>query len=139
MKDIKVLTEETFAQSKPFLFVVSQWVDLLKAGHGDMEFSFGNQALVTYAHNIEQEILGAIVWNYDNTRRVANELFSVVDNAHRKKGIYTLILGEVTRRAKLKGAVAFYSGVALENDTMLSVMSKTERSPTWYRIKKSLR
>jgi len=137
---MKLHSEDTLAHSKAFIFVMDQWVKLLKLGYGDTELAFGNQSLVTYALADDQKtVLAAIVWSYDSGRRVAGELFSSVAEEHRRTGIYTKVIAEVERRAKLRGAVALYSGVHVNNVQMLTSVEKEGRRVDWYRVKKDFR
>lgn len=138
MRNITLTTEETLAHSNAFIFVLEHWVELLKAGHGDTEFSFGNQSMVTYASD-NNVVVGSIVWGYDPARRAATEILTAVAKSYRRQGIYTSMITEVMRRAKLKGAVNIFSGVAVTNLPMLEHVAKAERNPNWVRTKKSLR
>jgi len=135
---MKIIFEETLAHSKAFIFILDQWVKLLKAGQGDNELPFSNSSFVCYAIDDKGVMLGASVWIYDTSRRTANVLFSAVDEQHRRKGLYTLIIQEVERRAKLKGAINLYSGVHVSNQTMIATAAKVGRKAGWYRLKKPI-
>lgn len=130
--------EDTLAHSKPFLFVLEGWVTLLKDGHGDFEFSFGNAANVCYAVDELGQVVGATVWNYDPVRRVATETFSVVREEFRRQGIYKSIMQEVFSKAKARGAVVMHSGVSITNTPMIEAASKSGGNLLWYRVKRAL-
>lgn len=134
---MKIVTESSVAHSKAFVFLLDQYLALLKAGHADHEFSFNNSSLVTYA--IEDDIiLGASAWVVDPLKRIAWILFIAVAEEHRRKGIYKVISSEIESQAKKRKAVALYSTVHVDNDAMLNSIESTKNQKQWYKTKKEL-
>jgi len=133
-----MMTEQTFAHSKAFLFVMDHYVKLLKAGYGDNEISFSNHSLVSYALDKTGKVVSASVWSYDANRRAVSVLFSATLETERGKGLYRKVFAEVERNAKLKGAVVIFSGVHVDNGPMIKAAKQTGRNLSWYRVKKIL-
>ena len=137
---MKVVTEDTLAHSRAFVFIIDQFAKLLKAGFGDTEFTFGNNNFVTYLYDeTSKEVLSASVWSFDPTRRASTVHFSATAEEHRGKGYYKQVFAEVERRVKMKGAVALFSGVHVDNGKMVELAKQTGRQANWYRTKKVLR
>lgn len=135
---MKVLHEGTVANSKAFVFLLEEYLALLKRGHGDNEFAYGNNAQCTYAVDDNGAVIGACAWFIDHNKRAAWILFSAVAAAHRRQGVYTAVRTEVERIAKTKGAAAIYSGVHVENEAMIAAARASGRQLGWYRAKKQL-
>lgn len=134
---LEIKTEKTVANSKAFVFLLEQYLAIVKAGHADMELSYSNSSTVTYAL-IDGEVVGACAWYIDQGKRAAWILFSAVAPDRRRQGIYSAIAAAVEKQAKTWGAVALYSGVHVTNDAMIAAAQGTGRKLGWYRAKKDL-
>ena len=130
--------ERTFANSRAFRFLVCEYAEHIKRGFGDDEMSFCNESHVCYMMEGDT-CIAAITWMYDPTRSAAWTLFSAVREDWRKHGLYTKMYQSVIGKAKQAGAIAIYSGVSVDNESMLSAYAKLGRTPMWYRTKRSLR
>lgn len=140
MEMLKMETEETLAHSRAFIFVLDHYVQLLKAGFGDLEFYFGNASRVTYIYDEStSEIITACVWSVDATRRTGTIHFSATEQSRRRQGHYKKIFNEVQRLMISKGAVSLYSSVHLDNQPMIAAAESSGRKQAFYRTKKSLR
>jgi GNAT superfamily N-acetyltransferase len=137
MQLLKVVSEDSLAHSKAFVFVLEEYLALVKAGHADYDLPFTNGSLVAYAL-LGDQVIGASVWSYDPPKRAAWVLFSAVAEEHRKQGIYKQLIHFVEQQAIRKGAAALYSGVHVTNDAMIAAAQASGRTLGWYRTKKPL-
>lgn len=137
---MKIVTEDTLAHSKAFVFVMEQFVQLLKEGLSDMETPFGNNFKVTYMITEDTgEVVSAIVWGNDLSRRISTLNFVCTAYEHRRKGYYTQLFNEVQRLMKSKGSTLLYYNVHTNNSQMLNFVNNSNGgSPTSIRVKKPL-
>lgn len=135
---MRILYENTVANSKAFLFLLEEYLALLKRGHGDNEFAYGNGAQCTYAVDDNDVIIGASAWFIDHNKRAAWILFTAVAESSRRQGVYTAMRKEIERIAKSKGAAALYLGTHVTNDAMIAATKAAGKQLGWYRAKKSL-
>lgn len=136
---MKLVNEPALAHSKAFIFVLDEYVKLLKNGFGELELFFNNTSSVTYLlDESTDEVVSAIVWGVDLQRRVGTIHFSATSESHRNNGYYKRLLTNVESSMKNRGVVVFYSGVHVDNETMLQLTESTNRKKTFYRVKKYL-
>lgn len=131
-----VVTANTLANSKAFVFVLNAYTELVNIGHADCELAFDNTNLVTYAEH-EGKVIGSCVWMMTLKRSVWI-LFSAVDKDWRRMGVYTAMLNQLDKEARQAGAVTILSGVHVNNVAMIAAAVKHGRAPKWIRMKKDL-
>lgn len=134
-----VFHDQSFAHSPAFLFMLEEFVKLVKTGYADNELNFTNSSFVDYALDDQQQVAGGCIWTYDPLKRSAWILFSAVRENMRKKGVYKSIIVNVERIAKQKGAIVIYSSVHVDNEAMIAAAKSSGRQPNWYRAKKEFK
>lgn len=135
---MKVLHEATVANSKAFVFLLEEYLALVKRGFADNEFAYGNGSMCTYAVDDAGSVIGACAWFIDNGKRSAWILFAAVAEPHRRHGVYSALQAEVERIARAKGVAALYLGVHVDNDAMVATSKGAGYRQSWYRAKKEL-
>lgn len=133
----KIITDETLAYSKAFVFVMENFTRILKAGQCEHTICFGNGSRVTYMLD-DDIVIGACVYEFDDVKKQAYIYTAGVDSIHRNKGIYQEIYNEVEKLARQNGMKVINSSVHIDNQAMLAAAVKNGRMLTHYRTTKVL-
>ena len=118
---MKIHYSSKIAHCPAFTATLCAYADLLKNGHGNPKFEYGNQSQVVYVTDDEETIvLGANVFvlTPDNEGVF---LFSFAHPDHRRKGLYTLMAEEVEKHLLKQGAQVITYGTWLDNAPMREV------------------
>jgi RimJ/RimL family protein N-acetyltransferase len=117
----RVVTELTLASSKAFIFVIEEFLALLKKGHAKPRLPFLDNTTVTYTwDDATERVLGATTWSVDHERRDGLIGLSLVAEEFRGKGIYKQQMKEVNRRMHALGCITVHAFVHKDNLVMLN-------------------
>lgn len=133
----KLITDETLAYSKAFVFVMENFTRILKAGQCEHTICFGNGSSVTYMME-DDTVIGACVYEFDMVKKQAYIYTAGVEPVYRSRGVYQEIYDEVEKIARSKGMKVINSSVHIDNQAMLASAVKNGRMLTHYRTTKVL-
>ncbi len=134
---MEIRTESTLANSKAFRMVVTNYIDLLNAGHSTDWMSLSNGDRVTYAIDGDT-VAAAVVWSIHKHMRHAYTVLSVTSSEYRRRGLQKDIHAEVERQARKEGCVLIHSYVHVNNSPMKEGFEKMGKAPTFVRTTKRL-
>lgn len=135
---MKIITEKTLGNSTPFVFVMDQWVKLLKSNLAGTTVCFSNSSRVTYAQSDSGQVIGAVVYNFDTAIRETWICLAAVDENYRGQGIYTQLFDAVCEESRAQGMKYVASNIHVNNASMLKSAEKQQRNLSYYRSKTAL-
>lgn len=133
----EIITEPTLSYSRAFVFVMEHFVNMLKSGHSELSICINNSMTVTYAVE-DGKVIGACVYELDQSKRQAWIYSAAVDEEYRGLGVYNDIYQEVEQVSKQAGMVVLNSNVHIDNAAMVKNADKNGRELLWYRTRKYL-
>lgn len=133
----QIITEPSLSYSKAFIFVMDQFVKMLKLGHCEKSLCINNTMTVTYAVDGDT-VIGACVYELDVPKRQGYIYIAAVDEEYRGQGVYNEIYKEVESVCKQHGIVVLNSNVHVDNIAMIKSAEKNNRKLSWYRSSKQL-
>lgn len=133
----EIFTDTRLAYSKAFIFVMENFVEILKQGHSELSLCINNSMMVTYAID-NGEVVGACVYEIDAVKRQAWIYTAGVAAAHRGQGIYDDIYSEVEHQCRNAGMLVLNSNIHVDNAGMIANAKKHGRLLSWYRTSKQL-
>lgn len=131
----EITTEPTLSYSKAFVFVMDEFVKMLKQGYCESTICMNNSMKVSYAVE-NDEVIGACVYELDKNKRQAWIYFASVSEKNRGQKIYDEIYAEVEKNCKSEGMVVINSNIHIDNISMISSAKKNNRELLWYRSRK---
>jgi hypothetical protein len=132
----EIITEK-LAYSRSFVFVMENFVEILKQGHSELSLCINNEMNVTYMIE-EDQILGACVYEIDSKKNQAYIYTAAVNPLFRKQGIYTSIYLEVEKVCRSVGMKVLNSNIHVHNQPMIEHAIKHNRELAWLRSRKVL-
>lgn len=133
----QIITDDTLAYSEAFIFVMDNFVRILKAGHAEHSLCINNSMYVTYAKEGDK-VIGACVYDMDMDKRQAIIYSAGVDKAYQNSGVYQEIYTEVEETCYRHGMRVLNSNIHIENQAMLASAVKNGRKLEYFRTTKRL-
>lgn len=130
--------DPTLAYSAAFNFVIQEWHKMLVAGTSSKEICFSNSTSVVYAKNADGEVIGAILFSVDQSKRQGWIYLAMVAEKARQQGVYSTMYERVENECRQQGAISLSSNVHVSNAPMLKALSKFDREPAWLKTIKPL-
>jgi ribosomal protein S18 acetylase RimI-like enzyme len=132
----EIITEK-LAYSKAFIFVMDNFVEILKKGHSELSLCISNEMTVTYMID-EDIVIGACVYDMDDRKRQAYIYTAAVDKFYRNEGVYNTIYKEVERVCRMSGMKVLNSNIHVNNTAMIEHALRNDRELLWFRTRKVL-
>jgi ribosomal protein S18 acetylase RimI-like enzyme len=132
----EIITEQ-LAYSKAFIFVMDNFVEILKKGYSELSLCINNEMNVTYMLD-EDLVMGACVYEMDDRKKQAYIYTAAVDKFYRNEGVYTTIYKEVERVCRMNGMKVLNSNIHVNNDVMIEHALRNDRELLWFRTRKVL-
>lgn len=132
----EIITEQ-LAYSRAFIFVMDNFVEILKKGYSELSLCINNEMTVTYMVEGDQ-VLGACVYDMDDRKKQAYIYTAAVDKFYRNEGVYDAIYLEVERVCRMNGMKVLNSNIHVDNVAMIAHAKKHDRELAWYRSRKVL-
>ena len=133
----EIITDTRLAYSEAFIFVMDNFVKILKAGHSEHSLCINNNMHVTYAKE-NDSVIGACVYELDMNKCQAIIYSGGVDKAYQGTGVYQQIYEEVENVCRSNGIKVLNSNVHVENQAMLASAAKNGRKLEYIRTTKRL-
>jgi hypothetical protein len=130
--------DPTLAYSKAFNFIIQEWHKMLVAGTSSQEICFSNSTSVVYATDEKDEVIGAILFSVDQTKRQGWIYLGAVAERMRQKGVYSEMYDRVESECRAQGAISLSSNVHVSNTPMLEALRRFDREPAWLKTIKKL-
>jgi hypothetical protein len=134
---IEIITNTRLAYSPAFIFVMENFVKILKEDHSEHSLCIDNSMMVTYAVD-QSVIVGACVYELNRVKNQAWIYTAGVKEEYQRKGIYDIIYKEVESVCKAEGMVALNSNIHVDNIGMIRSAAKNNRKLSYYRSTKLL-
>ena len=109
--------------------------ELIENGHGISWPNFYPTSHAVYVE-IENKIVGHIVFNYIEERRQTHISLSAVDKEYRKRGLYKIMHLEFEKISKKLGAIQITSFVHVNNTVRLESAKSVDFHPEFYKMVK---
>lgn len=132
-----IITDDRLAYSEAFVFVMDNFVRILKAGHAEHSLCINNSMHVTYAVE-DNTIIGACVYDMDMDKRQAIIYSAGVDPRYQGEGVYQEIYEEVERVCRAEGMKVLNSNIHVDNEAAIASARKNNRNVSYYRTSKKL-
>jgi ribosomal protein S18 acetylase RimI-like enzyme len=132
----EIITEQ-LAYSKAFIFVMDNFVEILKKGYSELSLCISNEMNVTYMID-EDIVMGACVYEMDDRKKQAYIYTAAVDKFYRNEGVYTIIYKEVERVCRMNGMKVLNSNIHVNNTAMIEHALRNDRELLWFRTRKVL-
>lgn len=134
---IEIITNERLAYSPAFVFVMENFVELLKKGYSEHSLCIDNSMMVTYAVT-DMAVVGACVYELNRVKNQAWIYTAGVDEKYQGQGIYDKIYKEVEAVCKSEGMRVLNSNIHVDNTSMIMSAAKNDRELSYYRSTKLL-
>ena len=132
----EIITEQ-LAYSKAFIFVMDNFVEILKKEHSELSLCINNEMNVTYMLDGDI-VMGACVYDMDDRKKQAYIYTAAVDKFYRNEGVYTEIYREVERVCRMNGMKVLNSNIHVNNTAMIEHALRNDRELLWFRSRKAL-
>lgn len=132
---MNVIHDKTLSYSSAFMFVMREFMKLLEKDFSPHEMIFSNGSWVSFIKQ-DEEVVSAVVWHYDEPRRVLNISLVATAEEHKQKGFYSAIYNELEKQGRKLGAKAVYFSTHVDNSEMQA--ASTKLTQYLYRYRKLL-
>jgi hypothetical protein len=128
---------EKLAYSKAFVFVMENYVEVLKAGFSELSLCIHNEMTVTYMVN-NGEVVSACVYEMDTKKDQAWIYIAATARHRRGEGLYDHVYTEVENVCKAHGMKVLNSNIHTHNTSMIEHAIRHDRELLWFRSRKYL-
>ena len=135
--EIKFCTQAGIGPEELMSFFYKNLAELIDNGHGSPwpNYNFKSMAVYIEINNI---IVGHIMFNYNTDQRNTHIVLSAVDKNHRGRGLYKLMHYEFEKISKTLGANQITSFVHVDNTVRLATTKSVDFHPKFYKMVKDI-
>ena len=135
--ELKFCNQTSIGPAKLMSFFYKNFSELIDNGHGPSQPNYHSKSMAIYAE-INNEIVGLIMFNYDSEFRFTYIVFTVVDKNCRNRGICKLMYHELETTSKKLGASHIRSYVHLNNLVQIANSKSANFNPKYYVMIKNI-
>jgi ribosomal protein S18 acetylase RimI-like enzyme len=135
--EIKFCSQVSIGPTDLMSFFYRNLAELIENGHGQSWPNYNAKSMAVYVE-INNVIVGHIMFSYNADHRHTFITLSAVDQAYRNRGLYKLMHYEFEKKSRQLGACQITSFVHVDNTARLASAKSVDLVPQFYKMIKDL-